>query len=91
MEHDPEEHWKRLDSRSRTLYRKGRYAEAVKVAERAPAVAERAFDSDHPHLAAALNNLAVLYHSQGEYEKAELPCKKALAIWERETSTRLTC
>src|SRR6266849_42032 len=53
---------------------------AVPVAEEAIRVAEATFGKDHPKLATAVNNLAVLYDSQGEYVKAEPLYKQALEI-----------
>ena len=38
---------------------------------------------DHPGLATDLNNLALLYHTQGKYAEAELLHKRALAILEK--------
>ena len=37
----------------------------------------------HPHVAASLDNLAALYHTQGQYAKAEPLYKRALAIYEK--------
>ena len=35
---------------------------------------------DHPHVATSLNNLAVLYHFQGKYNRAEPLDQQALAL-----------
>ena len=37
---------------------------------------------EHPDVAQTLNNLAGLYHSQGQYAKAEPLYERALAIYE---------
>ena len=47
------------------------------------AILEAAFDPDHPDVAFALNNLALLYLAQGRYAEAEPLFKRALAIMEK--------
>jgi len=69
-----------LNARVIELYRARKFLEAVPVAEEAIRVAEATFGKDHPKLATAVNNLAVLYDSQGEYVKAEPLYKQALEI-----------
>jgi len=64
------------------LYQARRYTEAISFAERALAIREAALGADHPDTATSLNNLAVLYESQGRYAEAEQPYKRALAIRE---------
>ena len=44
---------------------------------------EKALGPEHPDVAASLNNLAVLYESQGRYAEAEPLYKKSLAIVEK--------
>ncbi len=44
---------------------------------------QRRLGDDHPHVAASLNNLAMLYSSQGRYEEAEPLYTQALAICDR--------
>ncbi len=39
--------------------------------------------SNHPDVAQSLNNLALLYKSQGKYEQAEPLFQRAVAIMER--------
>jgi len=65
------------------LYGEGKYAEAIPLAERALAIREKALGPEHPSVAAALNNLALLYESQGRYAQAEPLYKRALAIYEK--------
>ena len=38
---------------------------------------------DHPSVATSLNNLALLYYTQGDYAKAEPLYKRALSIREK--------
>src|SRR5205814_1413974 len=59
------------------------FAEAEKWAVRALAISEKALRSDHPDIANALNNLAVLYERQGRYAEAEERYLRALAISEK--------
>ena len=53
------------------------------VYKRALAICEEALGADHPEVAQALNNLAIVYQSQGKYGEAEALHKRALAIRER--------
>jgi CHAT domain-containing protein len=55
----------------------------VPLAQRALASQEKALGPDHPEVATALNNLAVLYRAQGRYADAEPLYKRALAISEK--------
>ena len=45
--------------------------------------------SAHPYVAASLNNLAFLYHTQGKYTAAEPLYKRALTISEKALGTTL--
>jgi tetratricopeptide (TPR) repeat protein len=72
--------WEELTTKFMILYQKGRYSEAITVAEKALKVAEKLFDSTHPNFATALNNLAAIYRAQGRYTEAEPLYKPALAI-----------
>ena len=75
--------WKTLGQEASTLYRQGKYDQAVVVAKKALEVAEREFGPEHPDVATSLNNLAGLYHAQGQYAAAEPLLKRSLAIWEK--------
>ncbi len=75
--------WKDLNAKTITLYQRGRYVEAARVAEEALKVAEETFGPNHPKVATTLNNLAELYRAQGQYSAAEPLYKQALAIWEK--------
>jgi CHAT domain-containing protein/Tfp pilus assembly protein PilF len=75
---------------ARKLYKKafdlrlaGKYDEALPIAERALETRERELGPDHPDVAAAINNLAVLYANKGEYAKAEPLYQRALVIREK--------
>ena len=63
-------------------YQQGKYLEAEGLFVTALDVAER-FGPEDPRLATSLNNLALLYKSQGRYEAAEPLHKRALAIKEK--------
>jgi tetratricopeptide (TPR) repeat protein len=65
------------------LYQAGKFAEAVPLAQRVLAIAERALGSDHRDVATLLNNLAELCRRQGRYTDAEPLYKRALAIREK--------
>jgi tetratricopeptide (TPR) repeat protein len=47
------------------------------------AILERAFNANHPDLAAPLSNLANMYRLQGRNSEAEPLLKRALAIREK--------
>ena len=47
------------------------------------AIREKTLGPDHPDVAQSLNNLALLYDTQGQYTQAEPLYKRALAIVER--------
>jgi tetratricopeptide (TPR) repeat protein len=50
---------------------------------RARAIREKVLGPDHPDVATSLDNLAVLYRSQGRHALAQPLHKRALAIYER--------
>src|SRR5262245_30851500 len=62
---------------------KGKYADAIQLAERALVIWEIALGPEHPDVANSLNTLAELYRTKGDYAKAEPPHQRALAIWEK--------
>jgi len=67
-----------------TLYQQGKYQEAAQIQEKVLAWTEQNLGPDHPDTASGLNNLAVLYRSQGgAYAKAEPLYLRALAINEK--------
>jgi tetratricopeptide (TPR) repeat protein len=78
-----EELWNEPNTEIRTLYQQERYPEAAKVAEEALTVAENTFGPKDHRLGTSLNNLALLYKSQGRYAGAEPLYKSSLAISEK--------
>ncbi|MBI2265218.1 MAG: CHAT domain-containing protein [Armatimonadetes bacterium] len=75
--------WEDLNRQAVTLFRQGKYSEAVTAAEKALKTAESTFGPDHPNTATSLNNLAELYRILGKYAEAEPLYKRALEISER--------
>jgi CHAT domain-containing protein/Tfp pilus assembly protein PilF len=72
-----------LNQQVTQLYNRGRYSEAIPLAQRALAIGEKALGPDHPDVAASLNNLAEFYRIQGRYAEAEPLFKRALTIKEK--------
>jgi tetratricopeptide (TPR) repeat protein len=72
-----------LNARVMALYRAGKFAEALPLAQQALAIAGKALGADHPNAATSLNNLAEVYCGQGRYADAEPLYKRALAIREK--------
>ena len=75
--------WDILNDEVKELYRIGKYDRAVLVAKKALEVAEENVGPDHPDVAVSLNNLALLYKTQGHYAQAESLYKPALEIKEQ--------
>ena len=75
--------WERLNAEAISLYKQGRYDQAVVAEKKALQVAEQNLGPDHPDVATSLNNLAGLYREQGQYAQAEPLFKRSLAIWEK--------
>ena len=65
------------------LYEAGRYDDAVPLAERVLAIREKTLGAEHPEVATALNNLALLYRVKGDYGRAEPLYQRTLAIEEK--------
>ena len=61
----------------------GRQSDAESLFKRVLAMYEKALGPDHPGVATALNNLAVLYQEQGRAAEAEPLAKRALAMREK--------
>lgn len=74
---------KLFQQQSEKLYGEGKYNEATSLAERALAIYEVALGTEHPDVATALHNLAVLYWSKHDYARAELLYRRALDIREK--------
>lgn len=64
------------------LSRAGEYSEAIPLAQRLLADMEKAHGPDHRDVAAALNNLALLYGSQGRDADAEPLLRRSIALVE---------
>src|SRR4051812_30749945 len=60
----------RLNDEVVKLYGQADFSAAIPLAERALALRERALGPLHPDVATSLNNLAALYKTKGEYDKA---------------------
>jgi tetratricopeptide (TPR) repeat protein len=72
------------------FYQQGRYSDAIRLAEKALAIYEKALGPDHPDVALSLNNLAFLYCYMGDYARAEPLYKRSLAISEKVLGARST-
>lgn len=59
------------------------YAEAEPLYKRSLEILEKSLGSDHPKVAASLNNLTALYINQGKYAEAESLIKRSLSIKEK--------
>jgi CHAT domain-containing protein/Tfp pilus assembly protein PilF len=73
----------RLHSESEGLREKGKYSEAIPLAERALKIREKVLGPEHLDVATSLNGLAGLHHNKEDYAKAEPLYQRALAIWEK--------
>jgi TonB family protein len=73
----------RLNAQVSSLYREGKYDEALPVAERVLALAETSFGGDDVRVADALSSLAELRVAKKEYESAETLSQRALTIYEK--------
>src|SRR5271165_490361 len=69
-----------LNQQVQTLFKQGKYQEAIPLAGKAVELAKRVYGPEHPNTAQSLNNLAVLYRVMGEYAKAEPLLQEALRI-----------
>jgi CHAT domain-containing protein/Tfp pilus assembly protein PilF len=65
------------------LYQAGKCAEAIPLVQQMLAIGEKAFGPQHPNVAAALNELALVYQCQARYAEAEQLLKRSLAIYEK--------
>ena len=72
-----------LAKRVASLYEQDRYAEAIPLAERVLAIREKTLGPNHPIVAMALNDLAVMYLFAGRSADAEPLYNRALAIFEK--------
>jgi tetratricopeptide (TPR) repeat protein len=72
-----------LNQQVQTLFKQGKYQEAIPLAEKAVELTKRVYGAEQPNTAQSLNNLAVLYRVMGEYAKAEPLFQEALRIRQR--------
>lgn len=63
--------WQELDAEVTLLFNKGDYAKAISIAKKAIDATKKEFGEDQPNYAYSLNNLALLYASTGQFQKAE--------------------
>ena len=77
---DPASEWDQLNTQVTENYQAGKYDLAAKLAEKQLALAEKHLPS---RVATGLNNLALLYYTQGKYAEAEPLYKRSLAINEK--------
>ena len=62
------------------LLNEARYEEVIPLANEALAIRREFFGENHPDVADILNNLAIAYQWQGEYDRSEALHKQALAL-----------
>src|SRR5262245_51096918 len=72
-----------LNRQFKALYSQGQYADAAIVGERVLRITEQAQGPNSPATATVLNNLAIVYDSQGRDEEALAAYGRALAIKEK--------
>ncbi len=75
---------RKLFEDARQMRRAGKYDEAIPLVERSLKTREAILGPNHSDVAAALNNLAVLYWNKSAYAKAEPLYQRALTILEKE-------
>jgi tetratricopeptide (TPR) repeat protein len=67
-----EDEFNLLNQQVQTLFKQGRYQEAIPLAEKAVELARRVRDAEHSGTVASLNNLASLYSPIAQYNTARL-------------------
>ena len=72
-----------LNMQGRALFDAGDYRDAEGPFTQALALREQALGPEHPDVALSLNNLALLYKTEGRYAKAEPLYQRSLAIREK--------
>src|SRR2546427_469478 len=72
-----------LNKQVTALFQAGKFNEAIPIAQEVLEHSEKALGPAHPGTPLALNNLAMLYHSMGDYAKAEQLYLRALKIEEK--------
>jgi CHAT domain-containing protein/tetratricopeptide (TPR) repeat protein len=71
-----------LGERTISLYRAGRYGEALEAGEQALVIRRRILGPDHTEVATTLNHLALVYQERGEFDRAEPLIRRSLRIRE---------
>lgn len=74
---------RKLHNQSYLLWRAGKYAEAIPVAERALAIREQELGAEDLDVAVSLVNLALVVNESGDYEKGASLLERALKIREK--------
>ena len=72
-----------LDSLAETHRSDGKLDRAESLLRSSLAVREKALGTEHPDVAASLNNLGVFYYGRHQYAMAEPLFQRALVIWEK--------
>src|SRR5690349_19464681 len=76
--------WQALNRQVLEAYHAGRAGDAIPIAGRSLALAQRAFGPRHPNTLTSMNNLAELLRNQGRYGEAEPLYRETLQL-SRET------
>jgi tetratricopeptide (TPR) repeat protein len=63
-------------------FSKGRFVEAERLYKRALSISEKSLKPGHPDMATLLNNLVVLYNTQGKRAKAQHYHKRLMNTWD---------
>ena len=79
-----EQQWKKINAAVEKAYRNGNYQKGIELAEKAYQYAKKHLGRQNPSILQALNNLAILYDSQGRYAEAEPLYKEALQLRKKE-------
>ena len=75
--------WKEFNEAGMEAHKQARYSEAEELLLAALEEAEKFEDPQNARLAATLNNLAVLYRTQGQFAEAEPLYQRSLTIQEK--------
>ena len=73
----------RLNQESKELYRAGKYAAALPLAQQLLAIREKEFGPDDEMVALPLNDLGTIHYNLGQYAVSEPLYKRSLAISEK--------
>ena len=73
--------WQDLNNQTIKLYLQGDYALATKTAKQALKIAEDTFEPNDLNLAKSLNNMALLYKTQGRYDLASFCPRRRVLPW----------